>query len=318
MRHWRNRHLGGLPTPRGGRSLSWLPIQALGVLVALGVAATQAAAGVSATGHWIVFSAHPNGTGSAQLFRIQTTGEGIQQITKGRLAATAPDFSPNGNRIAFVRLGSGIFSVKPDGSGLHRLTSGARDSYPVWSRDGKRIAFVRPHRGEWSLHVMSASGAKLLRLRQAPPAGRPTWTAGGKAILIPAAGDLVRVDSRSGKVLKYYGMSLDIQTAQTATLSPNRRKIAYVGPRISTGPNDCGEGPCPQYGLYLANVPKPHSARRIINDTGPAGWSPDGKSLVFVSRGALTLWNVAGKQRTAISTGPHVATGDSSPAWQPR
>jgi Tol biopolymer transport system component len=290
----------------------------LAVFVALGVAGTQAAAGGSATGRWIVFSAHPDGTGSAQLFRIQATGEGIQQITKGRLAATAPDFSPNGNRIAFVRLGSGIFTVKPDGSGLHRITSGPRDTYPVWSQDGKRIAFVRPYKGQWRLHVMSASGAKLLRLPQAPPAGRPTWTANGKAILIPAAGDLVRVDSRSGKALKYYGLALDIQTTQTATLSPNRRTIAYVGPRISTGPNDCGEGPCPQYGLYLANVPKPHRPRRIVNDTGPAGWSPDGKSLVFVSRGALNLWVVASGQKTAISTGQHVATGDASPAWQPR
>jgi Tol biopolymer transport system component len=317
MRHWRDRHPGP-PTPRGGHLRSLFPIHGLGVLVALGVAVTQAAAGVSATGRWIVFSAHPDGSGAAQLFRIQPTGEGIQQITKGRLAATAPDFSPNGNRIVFSRLGSGIFTVKPDGTGLHRLTSGNRDSYPVWSQDGTRIAFVRPYRGEWRLYVMSASGSKLLRLPQAPPAGRPTWTADGKAILIPAAGDLVRVDSRSGKVLRYYGMSLDIQTTQSATLSPNRRKIAYVGPRISTGPNDCGEGPCPQYGLYLASVPKPHRPRRIVNDTGPAGWSPDGKSLVFVSRGALTLWDVASKQRTPVSTGPHVATGDSSPAWQPR
>jgi Tol biopolymer transport system component len=293
------------------------PRTILCAVVVLGAVA-QAAGGASSASNWIVFSAHPNGTGSAQLFRIEATGEGIQQITKGRLAATAPDFSPNGNRIVFVRLGSGIFTVKLDGSGLRRLTSGTRDSYPVWSRDGKRIAFVRPYRGQWRLHVMSASGAKLLRLPQAPPAGRPTWTADGKAILIPAAADLVRVNSRSGKVLKYYGLTLDIQTTQTATLSPNRRKIAYVGPRISTGPNDCGEGPCPQYGLYLANIPKPHSARRIVNDTGPAGWSPDGKNLVFVSRGALTLWVVASKQRTEISTGTHVATGDAPPAWQPR
>ena len=218
----------------------------------------------------------------------------------------------------FLRLGSGLFCVKLDGSGLRRLTSGIRDSYPAWSPDGKRIAFVRPFKADWRLNVMSASGSKLRRLPQAPPAGRPTWTADGKAILIPASGDLVRVDARSGKVMKYYGLTLDLQSAQTATLSPNRRKIAYVGPRVSTGPDDCGEGPCPQWGLYLANVPKPHRAKRIVNDTGPAGWSPDGKSLVFVSRGALTLWAVASKQRTAISTGPHIATGDAPPAWQPR
>jgi TolB protein len=303
------------------RGVVLLPVYArltvVGALIALGISFAQSAGGASPT-LWIVFSAHPDGIGSAQLFRIQATGEGIQQITKGRLPATAPAFSPNGNRIVFVRLGSGIFTVKLDGSGQHRLTSGPRDSYPVWSPNGKRIAFVRPYRTDWRLHVMSASGAKLVRLPQAPPSGRPNWAADGKAILIPASGDLVRVDVRSGKVLKYYGLRLDLQSSQTATLSPNRRKIAYVGPRVSTGPEDCGEGPCPQYGLYLANVGKPHHTRRIVNDAGPAGWSPDGKSLVFVSRGTLNHWVVASKQKTAISTGPHVATGDAPPAWQPR
>jgi Tol biopolymer transport system component len=311
---------------RSQRRKPWLSISrgpfrvrvALSVLVAVVILGGHAAADAALPPLWIVFSAHPDGTGAAQLFRIKTTGEGLQQITKGRLAATGPAFSPNGKLIAFTRLGSGIFRARFDGTGMRRLTSGSRDSYPVWSRDGKRIAFIRPYRSQWRIHVMTASGTKLHRLPQAPPAGRPTWSADGKAILIPAAGDLVKVDSRSGKVRDYYGMTLDIQTAQTATLSPNRRTVAYVGPRVSTGPDDCGEGPCPQYGLYLANVLKPHQPRRIVNDTGPAGWSPDGKSLVFVARGALTLWGVAGKTRTALSTGKHVATGDSPPAWQPR
>ena len=266
----------------------------------------------------IVFSAHPNGIGPAQLFRVQTTGEGIAQITTGELPATAPAFAADGKRIAFVRLGSGIFSVNLDGTSLRMLTSGPRDSYPAWSPDGKRIAFLRPHRAEWRVHVMAASGRGERRLPLAPPAGRPTWTADGKGIFVPAGGDLVRMDSRSGKVLKYYGMTLDIQTAQTATLSPGARKIAYVGPRISTGPEDCGEGPCPQYGLYMANVPKPHRPRRIVNDAGPAGWSPDGKTIVFVTRGALMLRAVEGTTRSAIATGAHVPTGDAPPAWQPR
>jgi Tol biopolymer transport system component len=299
---------------RGWARARWSIVCALAVI---GVVATQTAGGASDT-RWIVFSAHPEGSGAAQLFRIQTTGDGIEQITKGKLPATTPSFSPNGNRIVFTRLGSGIFVMNLDGSGLHRLTSGKRDIYPVWSRNGTYIAFIRPYREQWRLYVMSSSATKLRRLPQAPPAGRPTWTPDGKAILMAAAGDLVKVDSRTGKVLTYYGMSLDLQTAQSATLSPNRKKVAYVGPRVSTGPPDCGEGRCPQYGLYLANVPKPHAARRIVNDTGPAGWSPDGKTLVFVARGALTLFTMASKATTAIPTGTHVATGDSPPAWQPR
>ena len=295
---------------------SILAASVFALLIALVVA--HASPGAPAPPRSIVFSAHPDGSGPAQLFRVQTTGEGLEQITTGRRAASAPAFSPDGKRIVFVRLGSGIFRVNLDGTGLRRLTSGVRDSYPVWSPDGKRIAFVRPYRAQWRVYVMSASGRGQRRLPQAPPAGRPSWTAGGKGIFIPAAADLVRIDSRSGKVQKYYGLTLDIVTAQTATVSPNARRVAYVGPRVSTGPEDCGEGPCPQFGLYLASVPAPHRPRRIVDDTGPAGWSPDGATLVFVSQGALTLWAVGSGKRAAIASGPHVATGDAPPAWQPR
>jgi Tol biopolymer transport system component len=291
----------------------------LGVAVAaLGLVATHAVAIAADTPSWIVFSAHPDGAGSPQLFRVQTTGEGLEQITTGRLAAIAPAFAPSGGRLAFSRLGSGIFSVNVDGTGLRRLSLGPRDSFPVWSPNGKRIAFLRPYNREWRVHVMSATGAGKRRLPQGPPAGRPTWTANGKALFVPASADLVTIDPRTGKVLKYYGLQLDIVTSHTATVSPNGRSVAYVGPRVSTGPEDCGEGPCPQFGLYLASVPKPHKPRRIVNDTGPAGWSPDGKTLAYVARGALTLRVVASGQPMAIPTGKHVATGDAPPAWQPR
>src|SRR3954452_7565076 len=54
-------------------------------LVVLGAVATQTAGGASSATAWIVFSARPEGSGPGQLFRIQTTGDGIEQITKGKL-----------------------------------------------------------------------------------------------------------------------------------------------------------------------------------------------------------------------------------------
>jgi Tol biopolymer transport system component len=245
-------------------------------------------------------------------------GTGLSQITTGSKSAIEPDFSPDGKSIAFARLGSGIFRMNADGSGLRRLTSGARDVYPVWSRDGKKIAFLRPFKTGWRLFVMSPTGAGQRRLPQAPPAGRPSWTPNNKSILIPSAADLVQVDAQTGRIQRYFGLTMDIQSSQNATVSPNGLLTAYLGPRLSTGPEDCGEGPCPQYGLYLARVPAPHRPRRIVNDTGAAGWSPDGRTLVFVHRGPLTLRNVATGAMTTIATGKHIAVGDSPPAWQPR
>jgi Tol biopolymer transport system component len=288
-------------------------------LVLTAAAVGHAASDAAAPARWIVFSAHPNGsTGPIQLIRVQTNGQGLKQITTGSKPATQPAFSPDGRTLAFARLGSGIFRMSIDGTGLRRLTSGARDIYPVWSPDGKRIAFLRPFRTEWRLYVMSPSGSGVRRLPLAPPAGRPTWTANGKSILIPSAADIVRVDSRTGRIQKYYGLTLDIQTTQTATVSPNGLIVAYLGPRVSTGPEDCGEGPCPQFALYLARVPAPHRPRRIVNDSGAAGWSPDGKSLTYVHLDALTLRVVASGATRTVGTGAHVAVGDSPPAWQPR
>ena len=286
-------------------------------LVAVAVART--ASGAPAAQRWLVFSAHPNGgTGALQLVRVRVDGTGLSQITTGAKSAVEPDFSPDGKRIVFARLGSGIFRMNPDGSGLRRLTSGPRDIYPVWSRDGKRIAFLRPFKSGWRLFVMSPTGAGLRRLPQAPPAGRPSWTRDSKSILIPSAADIVRVDAQSGRIQRYYGLTLDIQTTQNATVSPDSRRVAYLGPRLSTGPEDCGEGPCPQFALYLANVPPPHRPRRIVNDAGAAGWSPDGTTLVYAHLDALTLRTVASGATRTIDTGRHTVVGDSPPAWQPR
>ena len=284
-------------------------------IAALGLSAAHAAP--SADAPWIVFSGQPDGTSVPQLFRVQTTGAGLEQITTGSLPATDPAFSPSGAQLVFSRLSSGIFRVNLDGTGLHRLTSGGRDSYPVWSPDGKRIAFVRPYRTEWRAYVMSASGSGQKLLKLAPPSGRPTWTRDGTSLFIPAAGGLVKVDSRTGGVQKVYRVVLDPSISQAATVTAGGQTVAFVGRRAPTGPPDCGESNCPAYALYVSAL-SGKNRRRVANDTGPAGWSPDGKTLVYVSRGSLTLSPVAGGKTTAIPTGTHVASGDAPPAWQPR
>lgn len=293
-----------------------LSIWSAAVVASAAVAASVASAAASPP-HWIVFSGHPDGSGIAQLFRVGLDGSGLKQITTGKLPATAPSFSPDGRQIVFTRLGSGIFRVSVDGTGLRRLSSGPRDSYPVWSPDGKTIAFLRPYQALWRVYVMSASGAGKQRLGFPSPAGRPSWSANSKTVLVPAAGSLASIDAKTGKVKNIFGALLNPETAQSVTVSPNGRTVTWVDARTSTGPPDCGEGRCPQFALYRSDV-SGKNRRRIANDTGPAGWSPDGRRLVFLLQGSLTVFDVASGTKTKLNTGSHTAAGDAPPAWQPR
>jgi TolB protein len=90
-----------------------------------------------------------------------------------------PDWSPDGDWIAFSRsddpiyggrgttLRHDIFVVRPDGTGLRRLTRHAGANFwPAWSPDGKRIVFGsdRKHTDLMDIYVMNANGSGQKRL----------------------------------------------------------------------------------------------------------------------------------------------------------
>ena len=97
----------------------------------------------------------PGGDLSAhsQVFTIRPGGGGLAQLTHvgAHHAAAAPDWSPDGERIAYESNQSGHFRIwvmKANGSAQTRLThkSGFEDFLPSWSPNGKRLVFS--HCGE--------------------------------------------------------------------------------------------------------------------------------------------------------------------------
>ena len=85
-------------------------------------------------------------TGVPQVFVVQTAGGAPVQVTKGDDPVGRVVWSPNGEWLALsIAPGGGmntqIYVVRPDGSGLRRLTDGGKETNNLgdWTHDGRRI-----------------------------------------------------------------------------------------------------------------------------------------------------------------------------------
>ena len=107
----------------------------------------------------------PN-TGPTSLYRINVTGDGLQEILSASVEAEywGPAWSPDGSMVAFTLIGPDedgpqqLMLARPDGSGLIQLTNNDRVNYlPAWSPDGQTVVYI-------SQEVDDTSSAELYRI----------------------------------------------------------------------------------------------------------------------------------------------------------
>jgi TolB protein len=99
-------------------------------------------------------------------------GSGLRRLTRGPGVDCDPVWSPDGRKIAFDRLrvreagdkivgfDFDVYVINADGSEERNLTGDGLSERPIWSPDGRKIAFWSGPDGAGGIYVMNADGSE--------------------------------------------------------------------------------------------------------------------------------------------------------------
>jgi Tol biopolymer transport system component len=260
-------------------SLRTLPFAALALLAF----AIPGVASAAQHGSAVVFSQHwtSEGVEEGGLFAVKAGHQ--NQLTEDP-ADTEPSFSPDGRTIVFARDGH-IYTVRPDGSGERRLTSGtALDSRPQISPNGKVVLFER-RSGEGevaNLFTVRIDGGGIRNLTPGPEeATEARFASDGKTIVFVrttlAAGSRVNADLYS---IRPSGSGL---TRLTTTGRVDEFDPRYFAGGIVFSRGNQSEGPAGYADIYTMRKDGT-KVKALVEGVGSAyveDVSPQGHTLIF-------------------------------------
>ncbi|MFQ6037008.1 MAG: TolB family protein [Candidatus Aminicenantales bacterium] len=247
-------------------------------------------------------------------------------FTVGCEPTQAPTTSETEALQKFSLRGKIVFQSNMDGDneiymltkdGLTKLTDNTwNDEYPVWSPDGKNIAFTSDREGNYDIFMMNADGTGVIRLTSTPVDEKePAW--------FPDAKSIVYTQLRKRFLKK--GLTLhrvDILTRKTQRVIPRYARghaLSNVSPLgdllVFTGKRRIG------WDVAVYSIPE----RKIffLDEGGKscrARFSKDGKKLAYVSskadgKGDIWIMNPDGSGKTRVTDRDD--TYDYFPSWSP-
>jgi dipeptidyl aminopeptidase/acylaminoacyl peptidase len=210
--------------------------------------------------------------------------------------AADPQISPDGSRVAFVRVWvnqkadryeNALWIVPASGGAARQITAGPRDSGPRWSPDGKTLGFVRSAEKDGrpqppQLYLLSLEGGEARPLTDVPRgAGGFEWSPDGKMIAFSSTDDGKKEQDKPNPENaepkdKTPERVSDVRVISKAVYRSNGP--GYLNPKVHTH-------------IWTVNVPatpaEQPKAKQITRgnfDEGNLSWSPDGSRIYFVSR----------------------------------
>lgn len=197
------------------------------------------------------------------IYIINADGTNQVKLTDSSASNMEPQWSPDGQYIAFASYRNNQYDIYimnvectslPEGCGtnLTRLTDGSAMSWrPVWSPDGRRIAFLSRQGEVDNVYVMNANGANPTRLTDNPPPAKINselvWSPDGQRLAFALEiADQVSLYTVSVDGVDQTPLTENLNVSLDFAWSPDSQRLAFIS---------YSEG---RSGLFLINVDGTH------------------------------------------------------------
>jgi tricorn protease len=198
--------------------------------------------------------------------------------------------------------GGYLWSVPRDGGDARQLTTGGHEGFPIFSPDGKWIAFSGQYDGNTDVYVMPADGGEPKRLTWHPRTDIPVgWTPDSKRILFTSGREAYADFERLYTVPLEGGVPevLPMWRGEAASFSPEGMRLAYV-PNVKwqeAWKRYRGGQTTPIYIVRLSDLQIEKVPRENSNDDNPI-WMGDTVYFLSDRNGPVTLFAYDTKTKT--------------------